>query len=110
MAEVIASWLPSAAHDAPWHELTVCVAGVGVSGAACARVLRSLGATVVAVDAEAGERQQLAAAELALVGVDVRLGLGDALPEGVHLVVTSPGWSCTTKQPERPKIQANGKP
>ena len=92
MAEVIASWLPSAAHDAPWHELTVCVAGVGVSGAACARVLRSLGATVVAVDAEAGERQQQAAAELALVGVDVRLGLGDALPEGVHLVVTSPGW------------------
>jgi UDP-N-acetylmuramoylalanine--D-glutamate ligase len=92
VAEVIASWLPSAAHDAPWHELTVCVAGVGVSGAACARVLRSLGAAVIAVDAGAGERQQQAAAELALAGVDVRLGAGDALPEGVHLVVTSPGW------------------
>jgi UDP-N-acetylmuramoylalanine--D-glutamate ligase len=92
VAEVTASWLPTAAHDAPWHELTVCVAGVGVSGAACARVLRSLGAAVIAVDAGTGERQQQAAAELATVGVDVRLGDGEALPTGVHLVVTSPGW------------------
>ena len=64
MADVIPSWLPAAAHDAPWHELTVCVAGVGVSGTACARVLRALGAEVIAVDAEDSETEQEAAVEL----------------------------------------------
>jgi len=92
MAVVIPSWLPAAAHDAPWHELTVCVAGVGVSGVACARVLRALGADVIVVDAGAGEREQQAAADLRTLGVDVRLGHGDALPPAAQLVVTSPGW------------------
>ncbi len=92
MAEVIPSWLPTAAHDAPWHELTVCVAGVGVSGAACARALRALGAGVIAVDAGAGEREQHAAVGLRLAGVDVRLGDGETLPNDAQLVVTSPGW------------------
>jgi UDP-N-acetylmuramoylalanine--D-glutamate ligase len=92
VAEVIPSWLPTAAHDAPWHELTVCVAGVGVSGAACARALRALGAGVIAVDAGAGEREQHAAVGLRLAGVDVRLGDGETLPNDAQLVVTSPGW------------------
>ena len=92
MAAVVPPWVATAAHDAPWHELTVCVAGVGVSGAAAARVLATLGASVVAVDAGDGPRQQQAAAELTAVGVDVRLGDGDTLPDGTQLVVTSPGW------------------
>ncbi|HEY5050782.1 MAG TPA: UDP-N-acetylmuramoyl-L-alanine--D-glutamate ligase, partial [Acidothermaceae bacterium] len=101
MAEVIPSWLPTAAHDAPWHELTVCVAGVGVSGAACARVLRMLGAGVIAVDAGASEREQQAAISLHSLGVDVRLGDGETLPPGAQLVVTSPGW-----RPESPLFVA----
>jgi UDP-N-acetylmuramoylalanine--D-glutamate ligase len=92
VAEVIPSWLPAAAHDAPWHELTVCVAGVGVSGAACARVLRAFGADVIAVDAGVSDREQQAAVALRLLGVDVRLGDGDTLPTRAQLVVTSPGW------------------
>jgi UDP-N-acetylmuramoylalanine--D-glutamate ligase len=92
MAEVIPSWLPAAAHDAPWHELTVCVAGVGVSGAACARVLRALGAAVIAVDAGVGETEQQAAVDLRELGVEVNLGDADTLPAGAQLVVTSPGW------------------
>jgi UDP-N-acetylmuramoylalanine--D-glutamate ligase len=92
VADVIASWLPSAQHDAPWQELTVCVAGVGVSGSAAARVLRTLGAHVIAVDSNAGEKEQRSAAELGAAGVDVRLGDGETLPNGVQLVVTSPGW------------------
>jgi UDP-N-acetylmuramoylalanine--D-glutamate ligase len=92
MAVVIPSWLPAAAHDAPWHELTVCVAGVGISGVACARVLRAMGAKVIAVDAGASDREQQAAIELRPLGVDVRIGDGDTLPTGVQLVVTSPGW------------------
>jgi UDP-N-acetylmuramoylalanine--D-glutamate ligase len=92
VAEVIPSWLPAAGHDAPWHELTVCVAGVGVSGAACARVLRELGAGVIAVDAGTGEREQQASVDLHSRGVDVRLGAGETLPAEAQLVVTSPGW------------------
>ena len=92
MAEVGPAWLVAAGHDAPWHELTVCVAGVGVSGAAAARVLAALGAKVTAVDALAGDREQRAAAELEAAGVDVRLGDGATLPTGTNLVVTSPGW------------------
>jgi UDP-N-acetylmuramoylalanine--D-glutamate ligase len=95
VAAVIPSWLPGAGHDAPWHDLTVCVAGVGVSGAACARVLGGLGATVIAVDSGSGEKEQAMAAELSAAGVEVRLGdrwTGQALPSGAQLVVTSPGW------------------
>jgi UDP-N-acetylmuramoylalanine--D-glutamate ligase len=92
VAEVIPSWLPAAAHDAPWHELTVCVAGVGVSGAASARVLRELGAAVVAVDAGSGDREKQVGVALEAIGVDVRLGDGDTLPPAAQLVVTSPGW------------------
>jgi UDP-N-acetylmuramoylalanine--D-glutamate ligase len=75
--------------------LTVCVAGVGVSGSAAARVLRALGAQVIAVDSNAGEKEEGAAAELRAAGVDVRLGDGETLPggpSGVQLIVTSPGW------------------
>lgn len=79
-------------HTAPWSQLTACVAGVGVSGAACARVLAGLGATVVVVDARDGEAERAAAAELTASGVEVRLGDGDQLPDGADLVVTSPGW------------------
>jgi UDP-N-acetylmuramoylalanine--D-glutamate ligase len=92
MAEVNPSWLPTADHDAPWHKLTVCVAGVGVSGVASARVLRELGAAVAAVDGGSGDREKQAAAELQAIGVDVRLGNGDTLPAAAQLVVTSPGW------------------
>jgi UDP-N-acetylmuramoylalanine--D-glutamate ligase len=92
MAVMIPSWLPAAAHDSPWHELTVCVAGVGVSGAACARVLRALGAGVIAVDAGDGDREEQVAIDLRSLGVDVLLGDGHALPTQAQLVVTSPGW------------------
>jgi UDP-N-acetylmuramoylalanine--D-glutamate ligase len=92
VAAVAPSWLPSAGHDSPWHQLTVCVAGVGVSGAASARVLGGLGAHVVVVDARAGEVEQSAAAALEAAGIGVRLGAGDAMPSGTQLVVTSPGW------------------
>jgi UDP-N-acetylmuramoylalanine--D-glutamate ligase len=92
VAEVAPSWLPGAGHDAPWHELTVCVAGIGVSGAACARVLSGLGARVIAVDSSDGERERQVAAELGAAGVDVRLGDGQTWPTRVQLVVTSPGW------------------
>jgi UDP-N-acetylmuramoylalanine--D-glutamate ligase len=81
-----------AGHDAPWHELSVVVAGIGVSGAACARVLTDLGARVTVVDVRSGEREESAAAALRARGATVVLGDAANLPGDAELVVTSPGW------------------
>ena len=86
------AWLDSAAHDSPWHELYACVAGIGVSGVAAARALAGLGAKVCVVDARSGPAEEAAGAELAALGVDVRLADGDTLPDAAQLIVTSPGW------------------
>lgn len=88
----IPAWLASADHGSPWHELSVCVAGIGVSGVACATALQSLGAAVHVVDARDGDEEQATAAKLAALDIEVQLGDGDTLPDGSMLVVTSPGW------------------
>lgn len=85
----------------PWDGLAVCVAGLGVSGRAAARVLAARGARVTAVDAGDGDEQRAQAAELEERGVAVRLGDGETLPEGTGLVVTSPGW-----RPDAPLLAA----
>ncbi|CNG53696.1 UDP-N-acetylmuramoylalanine--D-glutamate ligase [Mycobacterium tuberculosis] len=85
----------------PWDGLPVCVAGLGVSGRAAARVLAARGARVTAVDARDGDEQRAHAAELEARGVTVRLGDGESLPEGTGLVVTSPGW-----RPDTPLLAA----
>ncbi|MGZ4565849.1 MAG: hypothetical protein ACXVFZ_03340 [Blastococcus sp.] len=77
------------AHDTPPQLAgrTVVVAGLGVSGAAAARVLLGLGARVLLTDA--AEPPVLAG----LVAAGGQwLGAVQALPDGVDLVVTSPGW------------------
>ncbi len=72
----------------------ICVAGLGVSGPPAARVLTTLGAEVVAVDARDDTERRELAAVLEAGGIGVRLGvtLASILPEGTDLVVTSPGW------------------
>ncbi|MFI0899526.1 UDP-N-acetylmuramoyl-L-alanine--D-glutamate ligase [Streptomyces sp. NPDC020983] len=70
----------------------ITVAGLGVSGVPAARALHSFGALVTVVNGTSGERQQAEAAELEALGVTVRLGDGDTLPDGTELVVTAPGW------------------
>ena len=86
------NWLENATHDSPWDELAVCVAGIGVSGIASARALVDLGAKVAVVDARSGAAEVAAAEELGSLGIDVRLGDGETLPDDAQLVVTSPGW------------------
>ncbi len=83
--------------------LRVCVAGLGVSGPPAARVLASLGASVVAVDSRDDAARRLLAGELAGDGVQVLLGDAAAatLPDRAGLVVTSPGW-----QPDAPLLAA----
>lgn len=79
----------------------VCVAGLGVSGLAAARVLAGRGADVTVVEARDGAEQRERAAQLTTAGVAVRLGDGDSLPPGTDLVVTSPGW-----RPDAPLLRA----
>ena len=66
---------------------TVLVAGLGVSGAAAARVLLDRGARVLLTDAA----EPPVVAELVAAGA-VWLGALDGVPEDTDLVVTSPGW------------------
>ncbi|MEW2166368.1 UDP-N-acetylmuramoyl-L-alanine--D-glutamate ligase [Streptomyces sp. NPDC007084] len=84
-----------------WQGKNVTVAGLGVSGIPAARVLRGLGAAVTVVNDGADDRARAQAAELEALGVTVRLGDGDTLPEGTELVVTAPGW-----QPGKPLFAA----
>ncbi|MEU6675464.1 UDP-N-acetylmuramoyl-L-alanine--D-glutamate ligase [Streptomyces sp. NPDC046853] len=75
-----------------WAGKNVTVAGLGVSGIPAARVLHGLGAVVTVVNEGDDERSRTQAADLEALGVTVRLGDGDTLPEGTELVVTTPGW------------------
>lgn len=77
---------------AGFKDRRVTVAGLGVSGVPAAKVLHGLGARVTVVNGVAGDRQRAEAAALEALGVAVRLGDGDTLPEGTELVVTAPGW------------------
>ena len=77
----------------------VCVAGLGVTGLSVVHALLGLGAHVVAVDGRDRDRERTLADELRAAGAEVRLGDGDALPDDVALVVTSPGW-----RPEAPLL------
>jgi UDP-N-acetylmuramoylalanine--D-glutamate ligase len=79
----------------------VTVAGLGVSGVPAAKVLAGLGAHVTVVNDGDDERARAQAADLAELGVTVRLGDGDTLPEGAELIVTAPGW-----RPDKPLFAA----
>src|SRR5215210_7934563 len=65
----------------------VLVAGLGVSGAAAARVLLDRGVRVLLADAA----RPPAVDGLTAAGAEW-LGGVDSVPDGVALVVTSPGW------------------
>ncbi|MFD7990965.1 UDP-N-acetylmuramoyl-L-alanine--D-glutamate ligase [Streptomyces mexicanus] len=84
-----------------WQGKNVTVAGLGVSGIPAAKVLHGLGAQVTVVNDGDDERARAQAAELQGLGITVRLGDGDSLPEGTELIVTAPGW-----KPDKPLFQA----
>jgi UDP-N-acetylmuramoylalanine--D-glutamate ligase len=78
-----------------WDGVNAVVAGLGVSGFAAADNLTHLGARVTVLDESEpqGERAEKATL-LEMLGATLRTGPGSTatLPEGVDLVVTSPGW------------------
>ncbi len=77
-----------------WSGLPVVVAGAGVSGAAAARTLRELGASVTVADSSEERAEPLRALGLRVEALDVP-------PPGTALVVTSPGW-----RPDSPLLVA----
>jgi UDP-N-acetylmuramoylalanine--D-glutamate ligase len=70
----------------------VCVAGLGVSGVAAARVLARRGDRVTVVEDRDDAAHRATAGELAADGVRVLFGDSAALPDDAGLVVVSPGW------------------
>jgi UDP-N-acetylmuramoylalanine--D-glutamate ligase len=78
-----------------WSDVSVCVAGIRLAGAACARATRELGATVTAVDAGDSAEHRRWAAELASDGVEVVLGDSRTLPPATELLIVSPGFPPT---------------
>jgi UDP-N-acetylmuramoylalanine--D-glutamate ligase len=97
------TWLDGADRSAPWSELEVCVAGLGVSGFAAADALLQMGAHVTAVDERPVDALGGKVEVLDTLGVDIRLGdeAAHTLPAGAQLVVTSPGW-----RPDAPLLVA----
>ncbi|MFJ8075920.1 UDP-N-acetylmuramoyl-L-alanine--D-glutamate ligase [Streptomyces sp. NPDC096176] len=87
-----------------WQGTNVTVAGLGVSGVSAARALAGLGARVTVVDGGDSDTHRTRAAELSELGIAVRLGDAETLPEGTDLIVTSPGW-----KPSSPLFEAAAK-
>jgi UDP-N-acetylmuramoylalanine--D-glutamate ligase len=90
----VRAWLAGADRLSPWHEALVVVAGLGASGYAAADGLLELGARLLVLDDADTASNREKATILELLGAAVRLGPGASavLPDGVDLVVTSPGW------------------
>jgi UDP-N-acetylmuramoylalanine--D-glutamate ligase len=85
--------LDSFTRHTPWDGVRAVVVGIGVSGFAAADNLAHMGAQVAVLAEAANDEQREKAALLEMLGVSVRIGTGAtaALPEDVHVVVTSPG-------------------
>ena len=74
-----------------WSGRRFCVAGIGVAGYAAADALMQRGALVTIVDAGDGERQRERSAVLGELGAVVLLGFAGPVPEGIDVLVVSPG-------------------
>lgn len=78
----------------------VLIAGAGVSGRGCARLLASLGVDATVADSNAATRQALAS-EFSLNSIDSAAAAEAAGSNRFDLVVTSPGW-----RPDSPLLLA----
>lgn len=81
----------SLSRSSDWSPHRVGVAGLGVAGFGCADSLVHLGASVSVVDSSTEGAVAERATLLEILGADVRLGDGETLPQGLDLLVVSPG-------------------
>lgn len=87
-------WIDDADRTSPWPQASVVVAGLGTSGFAAADGLLDVGARVRVLDENDSAANTEKATVLEMLDATVELGRGTTteLPDGVDLVVTSPGW------------------
>ena len=78
-----------------WTHVNVCVAGIRLAGAACARATKELGAQVTAVDAGESPDHQRWASALRSDDISVVLGDSGSLPTDTDLLIVSPGFPPT---------------
>ncbi|MDR0836977.1 MAG: UDP-N-acetylmuramoyl-L-alanine--D-glutamate ligase [Propionibacteriaceae bacterium] len=90
----VIEWLNEADAHSPWSEARVCVAGLGAAGFASADALLEFGAQVIAIDDSEAQTIQERAKIIEVLGGETRTGPGSSanLPEGIDLVIASPGW------------------
>jgi len=89
----VIAWLDQADGLSPWHQATVLVLGLGRSGVAAADAMLSRGASVVVVESATSASLAEAGTMLEVLGAGVLMGPGapTVLPDGIDLVITSPG-------------------
>ena len=104
------AWLSVADRNSDWSALQVAVVGIGASGFAAADSLIQVGARVVVVAESDDDVSRDKGTLLEILGAEVRLGPGATAgpPDGVGLVVTSPGL--TPRSPILAKAAASGLP
>jgi UDP-N-acetylmuramoylalanine--D-glutamate ligase len=103
-------WLSAADRHSDWPALQVAVVGIGASGFAAADSLIQVGASVVVVAESDDESSRDRGTLLEILGAEVRLGprTTGRPPDGVDLVVTSPGL--TPRSPILAAATASGLP
>lgn len=87
------STIDSLSRASEWQGLHALVVGLGVAGFAAADAMMHLGAHVTIIDAQESEKARERATILEILGADIRFGDDEHLPEGIELVVLSPGVS-----------------
>ena len=95
------SSIDSLSRSSEWEGLHALVVGLGVAGFAAADALIHVGARVTVIDAKDSEKARERATILEILDATVLFGDDEHLPEGIDLVVLSPGVS-----PLAPIVQA----
>jgi UDP-N-acetylmuramoylalanine--D-glutamate ligase len=111
MTSASPGWLAAADRHSDWSALRVAVVGIGASGFAAADSLIQVGASVIVVAESDDDVSRDKGTLLEILGAEVRLGPGMTAgppPDGVGLVVTSPGP--TPRSPILAEAVANGLP
>lgn len=87
--------------NSDWSSVSAGVLGLGIAGYACADSLTFLGARVIAVDEGLNPSLEEKKKLLELLGASVILGQPLSLPEGIDVLVVSPGLP-----PQHPVVMA----
>lgn len=87
--------------NSDWSSVSAGVLGLGIAGYACADSLTFLGASVIAVDEGLNPSLEEKKKLLELLGASVILGQPLSLPEGIDVLVVSPGLP-----PQHPVVMA----